>query len=185
MPKIAEIEPTPNPNAKKFVLKEPLTFGVSRNFDNAEAAKQDKLAAELFAIPHVTNVYYMDRWVTITQDGQADWADLLRQVAVPIRAASMEETAGNGAAPAQAQPIATNPEDEVRLRRINEVLDTQIRPGLAMDGGGIQIIGLEENVLKIRYQGACGSCPSSLYGTMMAIENMLRAVEPDLMVMAV
>jgi scaffold Nfu/NifU family protein len=45
MPKIAEIEPTPNPNAMKFVLKEPLTWGLSRSYENAEQAKDDKLAA--------------------------------------------------------------------------------------------------------------------------------------------
>lgn len=185
MPKIAEIEPTPNPNAKKFVLKEPLTYGVARSFDNPDAAKQDRLAAELFAVPHVTNVYYIDRWITITQDGQADWADLLRQVAVPIRAATVESVAHHEAAGGPAKPIAATPEDEVRLRRINEILDTQVRPGLMMDGGGLEVVGLADNVLQIRYQGACGSCPSSLYGTMAAIENMLRTVEPDIMLMPV
>ena len=45
MPKIAEIERTPNPNALKFVLKEPLTYGVSRSFDSKEEAQGDPLAA--------------------------------------------------------------------------------------------------------------------------------------------
>ena len=70
MPKIAEIEPTPNPNARKFVLREPLTHGVSRSYENAEAAKGDALAEALFAIPHVTNVFYVDMWITVTQDGE-------------------------------------------------------------------------------------------------------------------
>jgi hypothetical protein len=56
MPKIAEIEDTPNPNAVKFVLKDRLTWGTARSFDNAAAASADTLAAELFAIPHVVNV---------------------------------------------------------------------------------------------------------------------------------
>ena len=50
MPKIAEIEPTPNPNAMKFILKEPLTWGISRSYDNAETAKDDPLASKLFDI---------------------------------------------------------------------------------------------------------------------------------------
>src|SRR6202008_4252827 len=85
MPKIAEIEPTPNPNAMKFVLKEPLTWGISRSYENAEQAKDDKLAAALFDIEHVTSVFYVDHWITVTQDGKADWNELKRQRAVPIR----------------------------------------------------------------------------------------------------
>src|SRR6185312_5579762 len=87
MPKIAEIEPTPNPNAMKFILKEPLTWGISRSYDNAASAESDPLASQLFDIEHVTNVFYVDHWITVTQDGQADWQELLRNLAVPIREA--------------------------------------------------------------------------------------------------
>src|SRR5687768_13071381 len=87
MPKIAEIEPTPNPNAMKFVLKDPLTWGVSRSYENAEQAKDDPLASALFDIEHVTSIFYVDHWITVTQDGQADWQELMRQVAGPIREA--------------------------------------------------------------------------------------------------
>jgi hypothetical protein len=41
MPKIAEIDDTPNPNAVKFTLHEPLTWGVSHSYENAEQAKDD------------------------------------------------------------------------------------------------------------------------------------------------
>jgi Fe-S cluster biogenesis protein NfuA len=184
MPKIAEIEPTPNPNAVKFILKEPLTRGVARSFDSADKAEGDSLARELFAIPHVTNVYYIDRWLTVTQDGGADWSSLMRQIADPIRAAKAEDPsrppAGN-----ERTWKADTAELQVRLEAIEAVLDERIRPALQADGGDILVAGLEENVLKIRYQGACGTCPSSQAGTLMAIENMLREIEPHLMVMAV
>src|SRR5690606_36941507 len=82
-----EIEGTPNPNALKFILKEPLTWGITKSYSSAEQAIDDPLAAALFDIEHVTNVFYVDRWITITQDGGADWQDLAREVADPIRAA--------------------------------------------------------------------------------------------------
>src|ERR1044071_8498168 len=84
MPKIAEIEPTPNPNAMKFILKEPLTWGITRSYDNAAQAESDPLASALFDIEHVTNVFYVDHWITVTQDGQADWQGVLRGVAGPL-----------------------------------------------------------------------------------------------------
>ncbi|MBI3481010.1 MAG: NifU N-terminal domain-containing protein [Nitrosomonadales bacterium] len=173
MPKIADIEDTPNPNAVKFVLKERLTWGTAHSFASSEAAAADPLAAALFAIPHVTNVYYMDKWITVTQDGEADWPTLVREIAMPIREA---EAAVKPAADAE----SSFEDDEPRLAAIRKLLDEQIRPALMADGGDLQIVGLEENLLTIRYFGACGSCPSSLAGTLSAIGNLARTIEPDI-----
>ncbi|MBX7223711.1 MAG: NifU family protein [Blastocatellia bacterium] len=180
MPRIEDIEYTPNPNARKIIVKEPLTApGVSLNFSTAAEAASDPLAEALFAIPHVTNVFIMDRFVTISKDNEIGWDDLLRQVAIPIRAAASIHS--------PQEPVSTyvkgvNP----TLDRINEILDQRIRPGLAGDGGGLMIMGFEEHKLQVRYQGACGSCPSSISGTLYAIQNILRMeVDPALEVVAV
>lgn len=177
MPRISDIEDTPNPNAVKFVLKDRLTWGTACSFANAESANADPLAAQLFAIPHVTNVYYMDKWITVTQDGEADWPDLVRKIAMPIREAEA----------AQKPEVQTNAsyEDEPRLAAIRALLDEQVRPALMGDGGDLQIVGLEGNVLTIRYFGACGSCPSSLAGTLSAIGNLARTIEPDIEVVVI
>lgn len=186
MPKIAEIEGTPNPNAMKFILKEPLTWGITRSYDNAELAKDDPLARELFAIEHVTNVFYVDHWITITQDGQADWRDLQRKIAEPIRAAPAADEQTAAATAASATELENlSPEDQERLDRINELLDEQIRPYLQGDGGDLYVMGLAGNTLTVHYQGACGSCPSSLSGTLAGIENLVRSIEPDIEVIAV
>ena len=177
MPKIAEIEDTPNPNAVKFVLKDRLTWGTACSFDNAQSAVANPLASQLFAIPHVVNVYYMDKWITVTQDGEADWPELVRKVAEPIRAAE--------AAQKPEQEIAASfDDDEPKLAAIRQLLDEQVRPALVSDGGDLQIVSLEGNVLTIRYFGACGSCPSSLAGTLSAIGNLARTVDPDIEVVA-
>ena len=185
MPKIAEIENTPNPNALKFILKEPLTWGIARSFDNAEQAAHDPLAAALFAIEHVTNVFYVDHWITVTQDGQADWAELKRKIAEPIRAAAGAEERSAEIATAAAQPREDLSEaDLARLDRINDLLDAEIRPYLQGDGGDVYVVSLEGNRLTVHYQGACGSCPSSMSGTLAGIENLLRSIEPDIEVVA-
>ena len=81
MPKIADIEYTPNPNAIKFVLKEPITSGASRSFQSVESAAADPLAKSLFAVGNVTSVFYMDRFVTINKEEDVSWEDLLRRLA--------------------------------------------------------------------------------------------------------
>src|SRR5918998_3808450 len=110
MPKIADIEPTPNPNAMKFILKEPLTWGITRSYDNAGQAQDDPLAAALFDIEHVTNVFYVDHWITVTQDGQADWQELMRKLAAPIREAP---AADDQSAQMAAQAAAAPPLDQM------------------------------------------------------------------------
>lgn len=181
MPKIADIEYTPNPNAVKFVLREPVTSGNSRSFTNEFEAVADPLASSLFAVGNVTSVFYMDRFITINKDDEVDWEEMLRKLAEPIRSAP----AASEVAAVAAAPVAL-PGENPLLDQINAVLDEKIRPGLAGDGGGLEIIGLEGKALTIRYQGACGSCPSSMAGTLMAIESLLQQdVDPEIQVISV
>ena len=184
MPKISDIQETPNPNAVKFILREPVTHGVALQFESAEKAQNDPLAKSIFDTGNVVSVFYMDNMVTVEKEDAADWDDLLPTLAVPIRAADSAAAGANGAAIGGA--LAAVMSDDPRLLRINEILDDKVRPALAGDGGYLEIISLKDHTLSIRYQGACGSCPSSLSGTLMAIEGMLKQeIDPDLEVIAV
>src|SRR5215216_6924333 len=143
MPKIDNIEETPNPNAVKFILKEPVTAGTTRSFHSAEEAAGDPLAAPLFAVGDISSVFYMDKMITVEKADEADWDDLLPRLAVPIRAAEGvgSNGGGGGAAgsptPAQGSGVGgalgALMSDDPRLARINELLDEKIRPYLASD----------------------------------------------------
>jgi len=192
MPKIDQIDETPNPNAVKFVLKEPVTTGAARSFLGATLAKDDALAKSLFDVGGVVSVFYMDKMITVEKEETEDWDDLLPKLAVPIRAAEAAQGGSAAAAAAAAGAGALGGalgavmSDDPRLLRINEILDEKIRPALAGDGGWLEIVSLTENTLTIKYQGACGSCPSSISGTLMAIESMVQQeVDPALEVVAV
>jgi NFU1 iron-sulfur cluster scaffold homolog, mitochondrial len=186
MPKIEDIQTTPNPNARKFILREPLSWGITRSYENAAQAKDDPLASALFAIGHVTNVFYVDHWITVTQDGQAEWDELLRKLADPIRTAlSADAQTAARITPAAAVVADLSPEDQERLDKINALLDERVRPYLQGDGGDLYVLGLEGKRLTIHYQGACGSCPSSLSGTLVGIESLVKSIDPELEVVAV
>lgn len=189
MPKIDNIEETPNPNAVKFILKEPVTNGTTRSFRSIEEAGGDALGRALFEVGDVESVFYMDRMITVEKRDEAEWDDLLPRLAVPIRAAEAV-TAASGAAVAAAAGVGgalgALMSDDPRLVQINEILDERIRPALAGDGGWLEVLSLNDNRLTIKYQGACGSCPSSLSGTLMAIEGMIQQeVDPEIEVVAV
>ena len=186
MPKIDNIEETPNPNAVKFVLKEPVTTGAARSFHSPSLAADDALASSLFDVGGVVSVFYMDRMITVEKEETEDWDDLLPKLAVPIRAAEAAQGGAAAGAGALGGALGSMLSDDPRLVRINEILDEKIRPALAGDGGWLEIVSLKENTLSIKYQGACGSCPSSISGTLMAIENMVQQeVDPELEVVAV
>ncbi|HVF30074.1 MAG TPA: NifU family protein [Pyrinomonadaceae bacterium] len=191
MPKIADIQETPNPNAVKFILKEPVSYGTSHSFKRREDAAGDALAESLFDIGNVVSVFYMDKMITVEKTDEAEWDEILPDLAVPIRAAeSVKSTNGNGNGAAAAAIggaiAAAAASDDPKVREIEALLDERIRPYLAGDGGWLEVVELAGSTLKIRYEGACGSCPSSLTGTLMAIENMIKdEIDPEIDVVAV
>lgn len=190
MPKIQDIQETPNPNAVKFILKEPVSYGTSHSFKTFEEAAEDKLARAIYDVGEVVSVFYMDKMITIEKTDEAEWDELLPDLAVPIRAAeSVAPSNGNGngsAAQKVGGAIAAAANGDPQIAEIEALLDERIRPFLASDGGWLEILKLEGNRMEIRYQGACGSCPSSLTGTLMAIENMIKEeINPDIEVVAV
>lgn len=188
MPKIADIQETPNPNAVKFILKDAVSYGTSHSFKSKESAASDALAGSIFDVGEVVSVFYMDKMITVEKTDEAEWDEILPRLAVPIRAAEgIASTNGNGSAAASVGgAIAAVASDDPKLAEIETLLDERIRPYLAGDGGWLEIVEFADHTLKIRYQGACGSCPSSLSGTLMAIENMIRdEIDPDIEVIAV
>jgi Fe-S cluster biogenesis protein NfuA len=72
------------------------------------------------------------------------------------------------------------------LSKIEEIIDENVRPALAGDGGGLEVLAYQDGVLTVHYQGACGSCPSASAGTLYAIQNLLqRMLDPKIQVVSV
>ena len=185
MPKIAEIEYTPNPNAVKFLLKETVAVGFPKSFPSAEIAQADELAKALFAVGQVVSVFMQDKWLTVTKTEDASWPDLLPKLAAPIRSAP-SAVGGGGQETAKRDFSQVHDENDEVLRQVRAVLDEAILPALAADGGGLEIVGRHDKQVMIRYMGACNSCPSSLTGTLAAIEGMLqKEIDPELVVISV
>jgi Fe-S cluster biogenesis protein NfuA len=183
MGKVISIEPTPNPHAKKFMLDSPVCTGRTRSFEKANGETADPLASALFAIDHVTSIFYVQEFVTVNKEAEVSWDLLERQIISTIEA-NVDAVTG-GAAAGQPSPSTSAAASSPLLDKINAVLDEKVRPALANDGGGLNIVALDGLTLKIHYQGACGSCPSSTTGTMTAIQNVLKKeVDPGIQVVS-
>ncbi|MFN3240466.1 MAG: NifU family protein [Planctomycetota bacterium] len=184
---VTSIQPTPNPNAFKFLMDKPMAKpGQTQAYAKPEQAKDDVLAQSMFAVPGVETLFFCDNFVTVSMTGEADWRAVAGQISKLLESHEAPEIGEADVAPKDSDdPLASIPKggDPEMLSKINALLDDRVRPALAGDGGGLQVMGLEGKTLYIRYEGACGSCPSSTSGTLMAIQNLLQSeVDEDLVV---
>jgi Fe-S cluster biogenesis protein NfuA len=176
---VQDVDLTPNPHALKFVLNVKLLNHEKRHFSNKESSSDDPLAKGIFEIDGVESVFYMDKFITIEKNKTANWGNIQRPFL------NFLKTFDEHLIPAEMERAPVSEESSVLLKRINHLIDEKVRPALANDGGGLEIIGVEENIVTIRYQGACGSCPSAINATLTAIAGLLkRDIDPSLEVVA-
>lgn len=166
-----QIEPTPNPNALKFILNQQVKSEGNSYYRSPLECKENPLACALFTIRGVDQLHFFDNIITVTKFSYEDWEEVEPKVSDCIE----EKIKGHN--PSYYDP---DPEAERRsklskeLLGVEEILDRTIRPGLQGDGGDIQCLSFEDEVLVVKYMGACGTCPSSTTGTLEAIKAILR-----------
>ena len=169
------VQSTPNPNALKFVLNVPVRTEGNVTYKNAEECQHNPLAKTIFTLsPYVKEVYFFDNYITVTQDGRGDWDELENKIRKTLLEKIPQHDPNFKVEEPQKDTVVASAKKSPEIDQINAILDQTVRPALQMDGGDLQVIDYANNVLKIFYQGACGSCPSSSMGTMKAIENLLK-----------
>jgi hypothetical protein len=84
-PLVVDIQPTPNVNALKFVVNRRLTEGRSQTFRSPEDAAAHPLAAGLFAIPGVVQVFVLNDFLTVTRDPSVSWEQIASTAEAAIR----------------------------------------------------------------------------------------------------
>lgn len=179
-------EPTPNPLAYKLRLDQAVTIWGAKQYAKKEEAWDNPIAQKLFDVHGVESVFFMDDFITINKTVGGIWDFIFFQTHEIL--AGFEKITPicvEGGSPSQDSSgmdfQKLSPVE--KIAHIDRIIDETIRPGLARDGGNLQILGLEENTLRVRYQGACGSCPSATGATLNYIANMLQSrVSPDLQV---
>src|SRR6185436_1897919 len=111
------------------------------------------------------------RFVTVTKKTDVPWPDVVPAVKDGMRAFLL--TGEMAVLDAAAQELG-----ELE-QRIIHLIDDEIRPAIAMDGGDITFMGFVDGIVHLRLIGACGSCPSSTTTLKMGIERMLLEEVPE------
>jgi len=171
-----QTEDTPNPSTLKFIPGVSVLPGSSAEFSSSDDADSSPLARRLLDIDGVNSVFLGADFISITKSDIAEWFALKPSVLAGI----MEHFASG-------MPVMTAPapadepqsEDSETVQQIKHLLDTRVRPAVAMDGGDIIFHSFEDGVVTLQMRGACQGCPSSTATLKMGIENMLRHYIPE------
>lgn len=165
--------PTPNPSAIKFIVNAPLKNTGKATFYKKEDAQGVALVESIFILPDVLQVHIFENVMTVTFT-EAGSVDALTEEVVSILKTRMPIHDPNFKMPDEKEAKKSRENLSPDVLQIEEILDRTIRPGLQADGGDLEVLSYNDNTLLINYQGACGTCPSSMYGTLDAIQSILQ-----------
>ncbi len=169
-------ERTPNPNSIKWVLGRIIVRpGVTAHFDSAPSEDVSPLASRLFAIDGVVGVFVASNFTTLTKRDDVEWTDIAEQVVAAIKAC----LADGGDALGPAFEFEEQAAEADVVARIRQVLDEEIRPVVAMDGGDIVFSGFRNGIVELYMHGSCSGCPSSTATLKYGIETRLRELIPE------
>lgn len=169
-------EVTPNPATMKFHLHQEVT---STGFDcpSAQEAERSPLAAKIFGFPWTSAVYVGTNFITVTKQDWVDW-ELLAQ---PLSGLIQEHLDRNEPVVVEVIQIEEDDaNDSPMVRNIKSVLNREIRPVVALDGGDIVFYKYENNILYIRMKGACSGCPSSSVTLKEGVEVRMKELFPEI-----
>jgi len=172
-------EATPNPATLKFIPGCPVMVAGTVNFASADMAEKAPLAQRLFGIDGVKGVFFGADFVSVAKSEATDW-----QTLEPAVTAGIEAHFASGdpvVLPQEDHGADDDGEDDEIVGQIKELLDTRIRPSVALDGGDIVYRGFERGVVYLSLQGACVGCPSSAATLHMGVENLLKHYVPDVL----
>lgn len=171
------LESNPNPNSLKFVVNEMLIpEGLSFDFPDIGSTANAPLAKELFAYPFVDRVFYMSNFITVTKKESIEWLEVQGVLKEHIK-----KFLESGKFIIEVDEKETEPaqEETEAIKKIRTILEEYIRPAVEQDGGAITFHSFRDGIVKVRLQGSCSGCPSSMVTLKAGIENLFKRMMPD------
>ena len=173
-----QTETTPNPASLKFLPGRVVMERGTADFRSVEEANSSLLAQNLFKIEGVEGVFFGSDFISITKSENFDW-QILKPSVLGAISVHYESGASIINKIENVEKNSTVTKDSEIVVQIKELLDTKVRPAVAMDGGDITFSDFKDGIVFLHMQGACSGCPSSTATLKAGIENMLKHYLPE------
>lgn len=173
-------ESTPNPNAMKFVVNKKIVDDVYE-FKSIDETKDSPLAKSLFGFEFIKEVFFDFNFVSLIQKQGNNWDENVMDVREFIRSFIQDNNTIVFEDRIKSQiKTKSNVEFDDISKEIIKIIDENIKPAVASDGGNIMFESYDATTQKVNVilQGACSGCPSSTITLKSGIENMLKDMLP-------
>jgi len=175
-----QTESTPNPSSLKFLPGKTVMEKETADFRNMEEAKSSPFALNLFKINGVEGVFFGSDFISITKNDIHEWQMLKPSISETI----IDFYKSGDAIMFQEEEDKTGTsttEDTEAVIQIKKIIDTQVRPAVARDGGDITFQSFDNGIVYLQMKGACSGCPSSALTLKAGIEKTLKHYIPEVL----
>ena len=181
-----QTEHTPNPDTMKFLPGKKVSDVGPIEFLKTDKTIKIPLVNKILALKGTTMVFFGEDFITVKKEKDLNWEDLKHGIISEIndyyskgndvvvgkdlRLEKILSKSDSNSKPVQANEI---------INKINEVLDSKIRPAVARDGGDITFKSFKDGVVIVELKGSCSGCPSSVMTLKQGVQNLLCHYIPE------
>ena len=181
-----ETEHTPTPDTLKFLPGKQVSEVGPIEFLKNDKSIKVPLANKILAIEGTKMVFFGSDFITVKKKKNINWDDLKHGIISEINdyyskgnkvviSKDLKLAKVLSESTSDSKPIQSN---EI-INKINEVLDSKIRPAVARDGGDITFKSFEDGVVTVELKGSCSGCPSSIMTLKQGVQNLLCHYIPE------
>ena len=168
-----QIETTPNPDSLKFLSEKTLSSIGTEEFKKEKKNEINiPFVKELLNFKGVELILLSEKFLSVKKTKEASWNELK-----PMVISHLNDYFEKNDEPILKESKKIEESGDINndtVNKILEVLDTKIRPAVARDGGDIKFKSFEDGVVKVKLQGSCSGCPSSLMTLKQGVQNLLK-----------
>ena len=184
---IVETEHTPNPNTLKFLPGKKVSEVGPIEFLKNDKSIKVPLANKILSLKGTVMVFFGEDFITVKKEKDLNWDDLKHGIISEINdyySKGNEVVVGKDLKLAKILSETTSDSKPVEsneiINKINEVLDSKIRPAVARDGGDITFKSFKDGVVTVELKGSCSGCPSSIMTLKQGVQNLLCHYIPEI-----
>ena len=175
-----ETESTPNPDTLKFLPGKKVSEAGPIEFLKKDKNIKVSLAKKILSLKGTTTVFFGNDFITVKKEKELNWSDLKHSIISEINdyySKGNEVVVSKNSSELNQNLDKTNSSDIIN--KINEVLDSKIRPAVARDGGDIKFKSFKDGTVIVELKGSCSGCPSSVMTLKQGVQNLLCHYIPE------